>query len=152
MQEAWRDVPAEYELVSQRKGFKRYKSPRLVELLREHGAAQEQREAALSGVLQVSVLPCATRAVGRRVWRPHGHQALPLTVAAAGTAQGYTAAGRASTWSGALRAGSFSCMVFCPVTGKASTSTAQLLACHASTCTGAPELQLPLVAMRTESC
>ena len=46
VQEAWEDVPAEYELVSQRKGYKRYKSPRLVELLREHAAAQEQREAA----------------------------------------------------------------------------------------------------------
>lgn len=57
MQEAWRDVPAEYELVSQRKGFKRYKSPQLVELLREHAAAQEQREFALSSVLQVSGLP-----------------------------------------------------------------------------------------------
>ena len=55
VQEAWEDVPAEYELVSQRKGYKRYKSPRLVELLREHAAAQEQREAALSGVLQVRV-------------------------------------------------------------------------------------------------
>ena len=46
-------MPASYELVSQRKGFKRYKSPRLAELLAEYAAAQEQREAALSGVLQV---------------------------------------------------------------------------------------------------
>ena len=48
-------MPASYELVSQRKGFKRYKSPRLVELLLEYAAVQEQREAALSGVLQVSI-------------------------------------------------------------------------------------------------
>ena len=53
VQSAWGDVPASYELVSQRKGFKRYKSPRLAELLAEYAAAQEQREAALSGVLQV---------------------------------------------------------------------------------------------------
>ena len=53
VQSAWSDVPASYELVSQRKGFKRYKSPRLAELLAEYAAAQEQREAALSGVLQV---------------------------------------------------------------------------------------------------
>ena len=53
MQEAWGDVPASYELVSQRKGFKRYKSHRLAELLQEHAAAQEEREAALSSVLQV---------------------------------------------------------------------------------------------------
>ena len=51
-------MPASYELVSQRKGYKRYKSPRLVELLCEHAAAQEQREAALSSVLQVSA--CCT--------------------------------------------------------------------------------------------
>ena len=49
-------MPASYELVSQRKGFKRYKSPRLAELLAEYAAAQEQREAALSGVLQVFAL------------------------------------------------------------------------------------------------
>ena len=57
MQEAWGEVPASYELVSQRKGFKRYKSARLAELLCEHAAAQEQREAALSSVLQVSAAP-----------------------------------------------------------------------------------------------
>jgi len=51
-------VPADYELVSQRKGFKRYKSPRLANLLREYAAAQEQREAALSGVLQVKIYLC----------------------------------------------------------------------------------------------
>ncbi len=56
VQSSWGDVPASYELVSQRKGFKRYKSPQLSELLAEYAAAQEQREAALSGVLQVNLL------------------------------------------------------------------------------------------------
>lgn len=50
-------MPASYELVSQKKGFRRYRSPRLAELLREHAAAQEEREAALSSVLQVGNLP-----------------------------------------------------------------------------------------------
>ena len=49
-------MPASYELVSQRKGFKRYKSSRLAELLQEHAAAQDEREAALSSVLQVRLL------------------------------------------------------------------------------------------------
>ncbi len=57
MQDAWGAVPASYELVSQKKGFRRYRSPRLAELLREHAAAQEEREAALSSVLQVGNLP-----------------------------------------------------------------------------------------------
>ncbi len=53
MQAVARDVPSSYELVGQRKGFKRYKSPRLAELLQEHAAALEERETALSGILQV---------------------------------------------------------------------------------------------------
>lgn len=57
VQGAWGEVPGNYELVSQRKGFKRYKSPKLVELLVEHAAVLEQREAALSGILQVCCYP-----------------------------------------------------------------------------------------------
>ena len=39
--------------MGQKKGFKRYKSPRLARLLCEYAAAQEEREAALSAILQV---------------------------------------------------------------------------------------------------
>ncbi len=52
MQTAASKIPSSYELVGQRKGFKRYKSPRLAQLLQEHAAASEAREAALSGILQ----------------------------------------------------------------------------------------------------
>lgn len=51
------EVPSSYELVGQRKGFRRYKSPRLAELVVEHAAALEQRESALSGILQVTCSP-----------------------------------------------------------------------------------------------
>ena len=53
LQSACGKVPSSYELVGQRKGFKRYKSPILVQLLADYTAAQEAREAALSAILQV---------------------------------------------------------------------------------------------------
>ncbi|EIE20176.1 hypothetical protein COCSUDRAFT_18682, partial [Coccomyxa subellipsoidea C-169] len=45
-------VPSSYELVGQKKGWKRYRSPRSADLVRDHTAAQEEREAALSTILQ----------------------------------------------------------------------------------------------------
>ncbi|CAL8470971.1 g10513 [Coccomyxa elongata] len=45
-------VPSSYELVGQKKGWKRYRSPRLAELVQDLARAQEDREAALSGILQ----------------------------------------------------------------------------------------------------
>ena len=45
-------IPSSYELCSQKKGAKRYKSPRLAQLLQDHAAADEARELALSGILQ----------------------------------------------------------------------------------------------------
>ncbi len=53
LQSACRKIPSSYELVGQKKGFKRYKSPRLARLLSEYASAQEEREAALSVILQV---------------------------------------------------------------------------------------------------
>ena len=53
LQSACGKIPSSYELVGQKKGFKRYKSPCLVQLLAEYTAAQEAREAALSAILQV---------------------------------------------------------------------------------------------------
>lgn len=57
MQSAAGSVPSSYELVGQKKGWKRYRSPRLAELVRDHAAAQEDREAALSTILQVPPPP-----------------------------------------------------------------------------------------------
>jgi len=45
-------VPANYSLVAQRKGFRRYVSPALRELVTEREAANAQRESALAGVLR----------------------------------------------------------------------------------------------------
>ena len=56
LQSAADGVPSSYELVGQKKGWKRYRSPRLAELVQDLAAAQEDREAALSGILQVSTL------------------------------------------------------------------------------------------------
>ncbi len=53
MQSAAGSVPSSYELVGQKKGWKRYRSPRSADLVRDHTAAQEEREAALSTILQV---------------------------------------------------------------------------------------------------
>lgn len=55
MQEAVKKVPREFELVSQKKGFKRYMSPQLRELLKERAEALEAKEAAMANILQVSL-------------------------------------------------------------------------------------------------
>ena len=49
-------VPAEFELMGQRKGFVRYYSPALRALVKQHADALESRELALSGILQVRCL------------------------------------------------------------------------------------------------
>ena len=55
LQSLLKKVPSSFELASQKKGYRRYMSPPLRELVAAHAAAQEVREAALSGILQVSV-------------------------------------------------------------------------------------------------
>lgn len=50
-------MPADFELLAQRKGFKRYMSPALREAVAERQAAVEAREARLSGSLQASAKP-----------------------------------------------------------------------------------------------
>ena len=55
LQSLLKKVPSSFELASQKKGYRRYMSPPLRELVAAHTAAQEVREAALSGILQVSV-------------------------------------------------------------------------------------------------
>ena len=52
-------VPAEFELMGQRKGFVRYYSPALRALVKQHADALESRELALSGILQVGHLHIA---------------------------------------------------------------------------------------------
>ena len=54
LQSLLKKVPSSFELASQKKGYRRYMSPPLRELVAAHAAAQEVREAALSGILQVS--------------------------------------------------------------------------------------------------
>lgn len=49
-------MPADFELLAQRKGFKRYMSPALREAVAQRQAAVGAREARLSGSLQVG--PC----------------------------------------------------------------------------------------------
>ena len=46
-------VPGKYELVSQRKGFKRYMTHALRELLRKRADVLQDREDAMAGILQV---------------------------------------------------------------------------------------------------
>lgn len=50
-------VPQDFELMGQRKGFVRYMNPALRALVKQHADAQEAREAALTGILQVTFLP-----------------------------------------------------------------------------------------------
>lgn len=49
-------VPSSYEMVSQRKGFKRYFSPQLRELVERRAEAIEAKEAALAGIYQARPL------------------------------------------------------------------------------------------------
>ena len=52
-----KEVPDDFELLAQRKGFKRYMSPELREAVTARQAAVEAREARLSGTLQACVPP-----------------------------------------------------------------------------------------------
>ena len=48
-----KSVPHDFELMGQRKGFVRYTSAPLQELVQQHADALQNREAALAGILQV---------------------------------------------------------------------------------------------------
>ena len=52
-QEMAKKVPREFELVSQKKGFKRFMSPQLRSLLRQRADALEAKEVAMANILQV---------------------------------------------------------------------------------------------------
>jgi DNA mismatch repair protein MSH6 len=82
-------LPRSYELVGQRKGYKRYMTPRLRELVGGLQAARDARERALGGVLRALVRRFAR---GRRAWlaAADAAAALDALVALAGAA---TAAG-----------------------------------------------------------
>ena len=49
-------VPHDFELMGQRKGFVRYTSAPLQELVKQHAEALQDKETALAGILQV--IPC----------------------------------------------------------------------------------------------
>ena len=53
MQTLQKFVPQDFELMGQRKGFVRYTSAPLQELVKAHADALQNREAALAGILQV---------------------------------------------------------------------------------------------------
>jgi DNA mismatch repair protein MSH6 len=82
-------APRSYELVGQRKGFKRYLTPRLRELVADLQEARDAREQALGGVLRALTKRFAR---GRRAWlaAADAAAALDALVALAGAA---TAAG-----------------------------------------------------------
>lgn len=51
-------VPPSFELLTQRKGFKRYMTPELQELVKQHAQALDAKEVAMSGILQVPKHTC----------------------------------------------------------------------------------------------
>lgn len=53
LQELTKKVPREFELVSQKKGFKRFMSAELRELLKQRAEILEARETAMANILQV---------------------------------------------------------------------------------------------------
>lgn len=64
MQSLQKKVPHHFEVMNQRKGFVRYMSPDLRTLVKQHADALENKESALTAILQVSLcnessfLPC----------------------------------------------------------------------------------------------
>ena len=46
-------MPGDFELVSQKKGFKRYITPRIRQLIKELAEASQRKEVAMAGILQV---------------------------------------------------------------------------------------------------
>ena len=57
LQELAKKVPRDFELVSQKKGFKRFMSPQLRGLLKQRADALEAKEAAMANILQVQHYP-----------------------------------------------------------------------------------------------
>ena len=55
MQSLQKKVPQHFELMNQRKGFVRYMSPDLRALVKQHADALDNKEAALSAILQVTL-------------------------------------------------------------------------------------------------
>ena len=63
-------VPGDFEVVAQRKGFQRYRSPELTELVAAHAAAVQQKETCLAATLQVCPAPSIPLATFSRRSRP----------------------------------------------------------------------------------
>ena len=55
LQALQKSVPHDFELMGQRKGFVRYTSAPLQQLVKQHAEALQDKETALAGILQV---PC----------------------------------------------------------------------------------------------
>lgn len=55
MQSLQKKVPQHFELMNQRKGFVRYMSPDLRAVVTQHADALENKEAALTAILQVNL-------------------------------------------------------------------------------------------------
>ena len=65
MQSLQSKVPTHFEVMSQRKGFVRYMSPDLRTLVKQNADALENRETALTAILQVTLVTCLCRCMGR---------------------------------------------------------------------------------------
>lgn len=53
LQALQKSIPHDFELMGQRKGFVRYRSAPLQQLVKQHAEALQSRETALAGILQV---------------------------------------------------------------------------------------------------
>lgn len=67
MQSLQKKVPHHFEVMNQRKGFVRYMSPDLRTLVKQHADALEDRETALTSILQVTLYLYVCPCMGRRL-------------------------------------------------------------------------------------
>lgn len=68
-QEKTRKLPSHYQLAAQRKGFRRYMTDDLRDLLQRRGKCLEEKEAAMAGILQVR--PAICKAEPRSPWQKY---------------------------------------------------------------------------------
>lgn len=71
MQSLQNKVPHHFEVMNQRKGFVRYMSPDLRTLVKQHADALENRETALTAILQVTLPLYVCRCMGHTSFK-HG--------------------------------------------------------------------------------
>ena len=79
LQDRAKSLSGEYHLVSQRKGFRRYMTDELQELVKRRAAALSDRETAMAGILQVESPFMSSRKISKYKVLPafRQHAALP---------------------------------------------------------------------------